>query len=107
MLQPLRRLQVERLERGTPLLHIRELAEPNEVLRVVEIAVVPDREHAAPLLALDEMTLEECDELLASVRFQDVPSRFDDARVLQGSCFHLITISAGHSLEKSHFPASP
>src|SRR5579872_1527440 len=99
MLEPLRRLQVERFERAAPLLHARKLPKPYKALRIAEIAVVPHWDHAAPFLAFDEMAFEERNELLTPVRLQHVPTKFDDV--------HDITIRAGHSLEKSHFPTSP
>ena len=77
MIHP-RRGCVKGLERAAPCLHVRKPAEPYEAVGVIEIAVVTDRDHPAPFLALDELTFEEWNEDIAPARVQSVTAQFDN-----------------------------
>jgi hypothetical protein len=62
------RAAVEGLQRPRAGLHVREAAEPDEAVRVVEVAELPDDAHAASLLALDEVLVEDPDQGVARPR---------------------------------------
>jgi hypothetical protein len=60
--------------------HVRESTQPDEAIRLVEIAELADEPHPEHFLALDELTLEEGDERLPRAGLQRVLAEFEDGQ---------------------------
>ena len=65
--------RVERLQRRRAACEVGEPAQPDELIRIVEVAKRPQNSHPERLLRLDELTVEQLDQPLARARLQRVP----------------------------------
>jgi hypothetical protein len=60
--------------------HVAESAQPDEAVRVVEVAELADHLHADRLLRLDELAVEELDQHVTLPRMERVLTKLDDRR---------------------------
>ena len=72
------RAGVEALERPRSGLHVREVPDPDEAIRIREIAELPEDAHAVALLGLDEVLLEHAHQGFARARVERVLAQLDD-----------------------------
>ena len=69
---------VKALERPRSSLHVRELPDPDEAIRIREIAELPEDAHAVALLGLDEVLLQHAHQGLARARVERGLAQLDD-----------------------------
>ena len=74
------RAGIEGGQRPLPRFHVVEAAQPDEAVRIVEVAELADDGHALGLLALDEMAVEDVDQRVARAGMQVILAELDDRR---------------------------
>src|SRR5438132_79713 len=96
-----RRASIELRERFAARIHVRESAEPDEAISIIEIAELADEAHPRGLLRFDEFTFEELDQLVAAAGTQRVLSELDDHRTRSKSMTQFVSHVTPPSSEKA------
>jgi hypothetical protein len=97
------RARVEGVQRARARLHVREAANPDEAVRVREVAELAQHVAAFAVLALDEVCLEEVDEGVAHPRVLPVLPELVDGEARRRLAGHTVILVPPRGGSKSQF----